>query len=254
MEKSWVRVDVPARFIGAAVPSRISVNCHKWSMMNTAEQIHRRIAGSIAEQKFGTPMKFGVKFASEINATCDWFRMNHPVAEPRTVGCLFAANNTRSNGTLLVAENTVYTTPRTVVMWRKSAPQPLGWDNLTFDEDGEVSSRTPALGVLSRRDELGMAERLQDEVVNQLRGAERRLVGNDYIGNGSLCAAAVRADRSKARAKLMEATCRAIVESADEEFDSKAPRAMMALARQSLPCSRNARERRLLVSLRKILK
>jgi hypothetical protein len=170
MEKSWVRVDVPARFIGAAVPSRISVNCHKWSMMNTAEQIHRRIAGSIAEQKFGTPMKFGVKFASEIarrrasqnhrktvaafNATCDWFRMNHPVAEPRTVGCLFAANNTRSNGTLLVAENTVYTTPRTVVMWRKSAPQPLGWDNLTFDEDGEVSSRTPALGVLSRRDEL----------------------------------------------------------------------------------------------------
>jgi hypothetical protein len=236
-------------------------------MENTANTIRRRIAGSLAEQKFGTPVKFGVKFASEVarrrasqshrktvgafNATCDWFRANQPVADPGTVGCLFTANNTRSNGTLFIAENTVYTTPRTIVVWRKSEPQPLGWDNLTFDEDGEVETRTPAEGVLSRRDELGMAERLQDEVMRILAKVERKMVGNDYIGNGNLCHAAVKADRSKAKAKAMESACREIVEAtSDEDFDSSAPRAMKELARTSLPCSRDRKERNMLKRLR----
>jgi hypothetical protein len=263
-------------------------------MMNTAEQIRRRIAGSLAEKKFGTPVKFGVKFASEVarrratmnhrktvaafNATCDWFRVNQPVADPGTVGCLFTANNTKDNGTLLVADNVVYvgrlvapghpkhresgTTSlvyeeaRTVVSWRKDAPMiPMGWDNLTFDPDGEVETRTPAMGFLSRRDELGMAKALQDEVMKVLAGVEGRTkVGNDYIGNGSLCAAAVKADRSKARAKAMEEATRSVVEATSEvEFDCADPRSMKELAKVSLPTPRNTKERNMLDRLRKML-
>jgi hypothetical protein len=262
-------------------------------MENTYNAIRRRIAGSLAERKFGTLVKFGVKLASEIarrrasqshretvaafNATCDWFRRNQIDPDTKTlpgrVESVFVKNNTRENGTLLVSDNVVYVgrlvapghpkhrsivyeEARTVVSWRKDAPlTPMGWDNLTFDEDGQVETRTPAMGFLSRRDELGMAKRIADEVMKVLAGVERRAkVGNDYIGNGNLCAAAVRADRSKARAKAMEEATRTVVEATSEiEFDRSDPRAMKGLAKASLPLPRNTKERNMLNRLREVL-